>query len=736
MDMKQPATPNPIDDNRHGWIGKPLDRVDGPIKVAGEATYAYEYKVANLAYGYILEAGIATGRIARFDTSAAESAPGVIHVMTYLNAPKQAAFDGQSNQRFARPKPYLEDDRVRHYGEPVALVVAESFEQARAAAQLIEVEYAADDGAYLLRGHLDRGAKPEGGDSPPDTFLGDFDAAFAAAPHQVDATYTTPVHIHAQMEPHAALAMWEGDRVSIYCAAQLLEDAQSCVASTLQIPRENVRIVSRYIGGGFGGKLPIYADTLLAAMAARELGRPVKVALTRQQMFHITTHRSDTVQRVRLGADADGRLLAIGHDNWSHTARYDNYYETSGKQTRSLYAAANRRVTHRQVKLDLPESSSCRAPGEAVGMLALESAMDELAVQLNLDPIELRVRNEPSQDPEKHVPFSTRQLIPCMRAGAERFGWDKRNPVPGQVRDGDWLVGMGMSAASRSNLLKASQCEVRVNPDGSLTAKMAMTDIGTGSYTVLTQIAAELLGLPEDKIVMLLGDSDYPPTPGSGGSFGAASAGSGLYDACMNLRAVIARAAGRDPARARFADGKVDGISFASLAQRQELAASGEIEPGDMAKKYSQQAYGAFFAEVGVDRFTGEIRLRRMLGVFAAGRILNQKTAQSQALGGMIWGIGSALMEEAVVDPQFGFFANHDLAEYHVPAHADVPAIEALYLPEVDDKANPLKIKGVGELGICGAGAALANAVYNACGVRIRDYPLTLDKVLAGMLKA
>ena len=542
------------------------------------------------------------------------------------------------------------------------------------------------------------------------------------------------------MEPHASLAQWDGDRVTIYCSTQFVEQAQSCVANTLQLPKENVRIVARYIGGGFGGKLPIYADALIGAMAARAIGRPVKVTLTRQQMFQITDHRSATVQRIRLGADRDGRLLAMAHEGWSHSARGLTYYEPTGLSSRTLYAGDDRLVAHRMVELDLPESGSCRAPGEAVGMLASENAMDELAVMLALDPIELRIRNEPSQDPEKHIPFSSRKLVECMQDGARRFGWNQRNATPGQVRDGDWLIGMGMAAASRANMLRPSQAGVRLEADGTATVKTSMTDIGTGTYTILAQIAGESLGLPVERVKVLLGDSDDPAGAGSGGSFGAASSGSSVYVACENLRVKAAQAAGLDPASARFVGGRLiadnGSRDLAELAREHDLQAIGEIKPGQTLKDYSQQGYGAFFAEVGVHALTGEIRLRRMLGVFAAGRILNEKTAHSQMLGGMIWGVGSALHEDGVIDTRHGHFVNHDLADYHYPCHLDIPAIEAHFLPEVDDKANPLKIKGVGELGICGAGAALTNAVYNACGVRIRDYPLTVDKVLAGLKTA
>lgn len=740
MDMNQPAPANPLDQNLSGLIGKPIDRTEGRLKVTGQAAYAYEVQEgARPAYGYLLESSIAKGRIASIDASAAERAPGVLMVMTHHNAPKQAPFGPlDAPDRFARSKPQLASNVIQHYGEPVAFVVAESFEQARSASRLISTVYVTDKGEYELKAGLAQATQPLGeGNRSPDTDVGHFDQAFTDAPVKIDVTYTTPIHIHAQMEPHASLAYWKDGRVHIHCSSQLLESAQKCVANTLQIPASKVRIVSRYVGGGFGGKLPIHGDVLLAAMASRQLDRPVKTALTRQQMFHVTTHRSDTVQHLQLGATRDGVLTAVGHECWSHSARFDDFFESAASQTRYLYAGVNRKTRHRSVALDLPVSDSTRAPGEAVGMLTLECAMDELAHKLGMDPIELRVRNEPTRHPEKNIPYSTRQLVACMREGARRFGWEKRVSEPGTLREGRWLVGVGMAAATRGNLLRPSKCNVRLDGRGILTAKMSMTDIGTGSYTVFTQIAAEMLGLPVERVSMQLGDSDFPETAGSGGSFGAASAGSALFDACTNLRSRLASAAGISAAQATFTNGQVSGggksIALASIAGTLGMEADGEIKPGAMDKKYSQQAYGAHFAEVAVDMDSGEVRVRRMLGVFAAGRILNMKTATSQVLGGMIWGIGNALTEEAVIDPRFGFFVNHDLAEYHVPVHADTPAIEAVFLPEVDDKTNPLKIKGVGELGISGAGAAIANAVFNACGVRMRDYPLTLDKVLAGL---
>jgi xanthine dehydrogenase YagR molybdenum-binding subunit len=728
MEMNSPIGTNALDVATQGIVGKPLDRVDGRLKVTGGARYAYEMQ-QNALYGFVVEASIGKGTIRSIDTRAAEKAPGVVLVLTYRNAPEQ----GTGNHHEAHP--VLTGPDVTRYGEPVAFVVAESFEQARAAAYLVDVKYDRSGGKYALRNNLNQARAPRPKDGPAaDSSVGDFAGAFAGAPVQIDVTYTTPLQSHAMMEPHATLAMWDGDKLILHTANQMLNQGRQAVATTLKIPVENVRLVSPFIGGGFGGKLWVNADAILAAIASRQLKRPVKTALTRQQIFHVTTHRSDTIQQVRLGTDREGRILAIGHDVFSGNLPSEQTYEGAALQTRTLYAGPNRLTRHRLAPLDVPVASSMRAPGEAVGLMALECAMDELAEKLDLDPIELRLRNEPSEDPEKHIPYSSRHLIACMQEGARRFGWDRRNAKPGQVRDGRWLVGTGMAAATRGNPLRLSKANVRLDPDGIATVKMAMTDIGTGTYTILAQITAEMLGLPTEHVRVELGDTSFPEAAGSGGSFGAGSSGSALFEACNALREKLARAAGMDPQTARFANGSIasgeHSVRLTDLVGG-GVEADGEIRPGRTAKDFSQQSYGAHFAEVGVDEDTGEVRLRRMLGVFTAGRVLNAKTARSQAIGGMVFGVGAALHEEMTLDPRFGFYVNHDLAEYHVPVHADIPAIEAIFLAELDDKSNPLKSKGIGELGICGAGAAVANAVYNACGTRIRDYPITLDKILA-----
>jgi xanthine dehydrogenase YagR molybdenum-binding subunit len=730
MEMNSPVGPNALDVGTQGIVGKPLDRIDGRLKVTGGARYAYEMQQGpDTLYGFVVQASIGKGKIKSIDTSAAEKAPGVVLVLTHRNAPEQ----GSGEHRDAHP--VVTGPEVTRYGQPVAFVVAESFEQARAAAYLVDVKYDRSGGRYALRDNLNRARVPRQKDAAAaDSAIGDFAGAFAGAPVQIDVTYTTPLQSHAMMEPHATLAMWEGDSLVLHTANQMLNQGQQVIATTLKIPVENVRLISPFIGGGFGGKLWVNADAILAAIASRQVNRPVKVALTRQQIFHVTTHRSDTIQRLRLATDRDGKILAIGHDVFSGNLPSEQTYEGAALQTRTLYAGANRLTRHRLAPLDVPVASSMRAPGEAVGLMALECAMDELAEKLQLDPIELRIRNEPSEDPEKHIPYSSRHLIACMQEGARRFGWDKRNAKPGQARDGRWLVGIGMAAATRGNPLQLSKANVRLDPDGTATVKMAMTDIGTGTYTILAQITAEMLGLPTERVRVELGDTNFPQAAGSGGSFGAGSSGSALFEACNALREKLARIAGMDPQAARFANGSIasgeHSVKLTDLVGG-GIDADGEIRPGRNNKDFSQQSYGAHFAEVGVDEDTGEVRVRRMLGVFTAGRVLNAKTARSQAIGGMVFGVGAALHEEMTLDPRFGYYVNHDLAEYHVPVHADIPAIDAIFLAELDEKSNPLKSKGIGELGICGAGASIANAVYNACGVRIRDYPVTLDKILA-----
>jgi xanthine dehydrogenase YagR molybdenum-binding subunit len=737
-------------------IGQPVDRIDGVLKVTGRAPYGYEHKLDRApAYGFILGASIAKGRIVEIDTGDAERAPGVSLVMTHRNAPSQPAFGAAVTatvpEVFTRPRPVLASERIRYHDEPVALVVAETFEEARGAAGLIRLRYASEPGAFDPAAPNAEIYRPERTNAgfATDSILGDFDRAFAQAPFKFDAVYVTPFASHNPMEPHASIAEWDGDRLTVHTSTQTLANIQAGLANILRIPPQNVRVISPFVGGGFGAKLIVHPETVCAALAARVLGRPVKVALTRQQMFANAGHRPAMSQRVRLSADRDGRLTAIGHEVTSSTSRFEEFAEQTAVPTRALYAAANRRTTHRLACLDINRGEWMRAPGEASGLLAFECAMDELAEQIGLDPIELRIRNEPERDPELNVAFSSRNLIACMRDGAERFGWRDRPVKPGNRREGRKLIGFGMAAAIRANYLGPGAARVAIDAQGQVTVQADMTDIGTGTYTILAQVAAERLGVALSAVKVELGDSRLPRTAGSGGSWGASSSSTAVHNACLILREQIASAAAsheRSPLRganiseARFAAGELRlgsrSENLASLLARiapDGLTAEGSAVRGEAYRTYSQHAFGAHFAEVAVDIDTGETRLRRMLGVFAAGRILNPKTARSQMIGGMIWGVGAALMEETVLDRRHGHFVNHDLAEYHVPVHADIPGIEAIFLPEEDDKGNPLGAKGIGELGNCGAGAAVANAIHNATGVRVREFPITLDKIFPNL---
>jgi len=741
--------PNPVKDNRAGLIGKGVDRYEGPLKVTGTAPYAYEVQPPSPpAYGVMVGATIATGQITGVDIAEAQAAPGVLLVWSHRNVPAQPARGAKAHPRSTQgSKPALENDRVTYWGQPVAFVVADTLENAVAASHLVKLSYAAGAPDVDFARRLSDAGQPPG---EQDVEIGAFDDGFAASPVKLDETWSTPLQNHCQMEPCASLAWWEGERCIAHTSIQMVKPAQHGLAETLGIDRDAVHLLTRYIGGGFGGKGQTYDDLTLAALAARALDRPVKVAFTRQQMMHGTVHRPATVQRVRLGAEKDGRLNAFSIMTWTHCQKDGSFTEHASNFARALYAAPNRLTGHRLVKLDLPHAGPMRAPGEASGTLSLECAMDELAEQLGLDPVELRIRNEPPVDPENGRPFSQRQLVRCLKEGAQLFGWDRRLPRPGQMRDGRWLVGMGMAAAIRGNFLLPAKCSFSVDAEGTITVRQGMTDIGTGTYTVLAQIAAETLGVPLGKVVVEIGDSELPPAPGSGGQFGAATAGSAALAAGMNLRKAIADLAtgdpgsplhAGDPAAVTFQDGVIAlenrSETLSDLIRRaapEGLTVEGEIRPAQDAQKWSTQTYGSHFCEVGVDPVTGEVRVRRMLGVFAAGRILNAKTARSQLTGGMIWGVGSALTEGNAVDPRYGSLINQDLATYLVPVQADIGELDAIMLDEVDDKANPMGIKGVGELGNSGAGAAVANAIYNACGVRVRDYPITPDKLLSGLI--
>ncbi|WP_314374244.1 aldehyde oxidoreductase molybdenum-binding subunit PaoC [Sphingomonas paucimobilis] len=732
MKFIEPAGTNPID--RMTVVGRAQDRIDGPRKTTGTAPYAYERHAdaPDAAYGWIIGSAIAKGRIRSINLDDARGAPGVLGIVTAANAGPL----GKGNFNTAK---LLGGPEIDHYHQAIAIVVAKTFEQARAAANLIRVDYDRATGSYDLDAALKTaplvgGDSNEGSKAPAADRVGDFERAFAAAPVTLDAHYTTPDHSHAMMEPFASTAMWKGDELSIWTSNQMIDWGRGDLAKTLGIAKDKIRFMSPYVGGGFGGKLFLRADAIMAALAAREVGRPVKVAMQRPLMANNSTHRPATRQRIRIGAAKDGTIQAIAHESGSGDLPGGGP-ETAVNQTQLLYAGPNRLTAMRLAVLNLPEGNSMRAPGEAPGMMALEIAMDEMAEKLGMDPVAFRAKNDTQVDPQKpDRRFSQRQLVHCLEEGAQRFGWSRRNPKPAQVRDGRWLVGMGMAAAFRNHINRRSGARVTLQPNGHVLVETDMTDIGTGSYTIIAQTAAEMMGVPLDQIEVRLGDSAYPVSAGSGGQFGAANATAGVYAACVRLREAVAQKLGFNSADIAFADGQVSSgnraVSLREAVASGPLTAEDKIEFGDLGKTYQLSTFGSHFVEVGVDAYTGVVRLRRMLAVCAAGRILNPKAARSQVIGAMTMGVGSALMEELAVDKRFGFFVNHDLAGYEVPVHADIPHQEVIFLEEADDKANPMKAKGVGELGLCGVGAAVANAVYNATGVRIRDYPLTLEKHL------
>jgi xanthine dehydrogenase YagR molybdenum-binding subunit len=687
-------------------VGAPLARIEAREKVTGEARYAYEEPADGVLYAAPVQATVARGTIRSVDVGAALAVPGVVTVLTHWNAPRLGDVpDGELR--------ILQSDRVAYRGQIVAAVVAETLEAAREAERRVVLAYAAEGHDVQLRSGHPRLYKPEKVNPafPTDTEEGDVEAALAAADIKVDETYATPAFHNNPMEPHASLARWENGDLTVWDSTQGAASARATLARVFELAPERVRVISHHVGGGFGSKGTPRPNPVLAAMAAKVCERPVKVAMTRQQMFSLTGYRTPTIQRLRLGADRDGRLTAIAHDVEEQTSTVREFAEQTAVVTRTMYAAPNRRTTHRVAALDVPTPSWMRAPGECPGMYALESAMDELAIACGLDPIELRARNEPDVDPESGAPFSSRNLVACLREGAERFGWADRDPRPGMRRDGRWLVGTGVAASTYPVYRRPCEASARAEADGSFVVRVAAADIGTGARTALTQIAADALGAPVESVRVEVGDSAYGTAPVAGGSAGTASWGTAVHGACTALTRALAEHGGGIPA---------DGLEC-------PYDSTADIEAQE---KYSRHAYGAQFVEARVDVVTGEVRTPRVLGVFAAGRIVNPRTARSQLIGGMTMGLSMALYEESLLDLEFGDYLNHDFAQYHVAACADVAEIDATWIDEHDPHLNPMGSKGIGEIGIVGTAAAVANAVHHATGIRVRDLPIRLDKLL------
>jgi xanthine dehydrogenase YagR molybdenum-binding subunit len=687
----------------HGHsIGVGLGRLDGVPKVRGTALYAYEQPVPQPAYLHPVQATIAKGTVVGIDTGAAETLDGVLAVLTHLNAPRLV--DTKDQELLV-----LQSAAVRFHGQFIGAVVAESSEIARHAAGLVEVEYAPTphDAAFSVGEHDDVSPNRAPG-LPRQVSEAEIEAALAAAPTTVDQTYTTPPEFHVPMEPHTSVAIWNGHILTMYESTQGVHSVRAGLAPLFNLEPDQVRVISPYVGGGFGSKLKVHVQAVLAAMAARELpGRAVNVALTRQQMFSLSGYRSPTIQHVRLGADLDGTLTALAVDVVEQSSRTTEFTERSDGPARMMYAATQRRTTNRPVVLDVPVPTWMRAPGRCAGMFGMEVAMDELAAACAVDPIALRVRNEPLVDPETGQPHAFRHLLQCLQLGAERFGWEHRDPAPRARLQHGWWRGMGVASATYPDRrVPDNAARIRFEADGTHSVQIAAAEIGTGSRTVLTQIAAEALGCPVQCVRMEIGDSGLPRASVAGGSFGTISWGAAIVAAAEAFRDQH----GADPRPGAETE-----------AQAPEI--------DDDAR--SRHSFGAQFAEVRINADTGEIRVSRMLGVFSVGRVINPVTARSQFVGGMTMGIGMALHERGVMDPRFGTIVNHDFAEYHIPTCADVEDLDAIWLEEPEAPPGVLGARGLGEIGIVGAAAAIANAAYHATGVRARNLPLTPDTLLS-----
>ncbi len=731
-------------------IGKPMNRVDGPLKVTGRATYTAEHNIPNVAYGYLVMSTIAKGRVVSIETGSAERQPGVLAILTHENAPRLSQNAMQSAGGPATRKlQLLQDDRVLYANQPIAVVVAQTLEAAEESAHSVKVHYAVETPSVSLdHGQPYTPVKAGGGGDPSVKNRGDVAAGLAQADVKIEHVYSTPFETHNPMEPHATIAVWEGsDKLTLYDATQGIFVDRERVANLLGLQPDNVRVISLYLGGGFGSKGPTWSHVVLTAMAAKYVNGPVKLVLDRTQMFGSVGFRSHTRDTIALGAKRDGTLTAVKYDALDHTSSFDEFVEAAALPARMMYSSASDSTSHRLVRSDIGTPSYMRAPGEAPGSNTLEIAMDELAYALKMDPLELRLKNYADQDPDDNKPWSSKSLRECYQKGAEQFGWSRRKMEPRSMREGNVLIGWGLASAAYPTRRSASNARAQISSDGSILVESGTQDLGTGTYTVMTQVAADAIGVPASQVTFRLGDTDYPETPVSGGSQTAASTGSAVHAAGLALREKLVQLAVSDPASPLHGAASGDvvieqgklivrgtsrGETLQTLLSRHggRLEAEAGSKPGDEREHYSMYAFGAQYAEVRVDADLGQIKVLRMVGVFGAGRILNAKTARNQFIGGMVWGIGMALLEDTVYDPRLVRIVNNNLAEYHVPVNADVPAIEALWVDEVDTHVNPLGVKGIGEIGITGSAAAIANAVFHATGKRVRDYPITLDKVM------
>jgi xanthine dehydrogenase YagR molybdenum-binding subunit len=740
-----PAKPATASYQPHAVIGASLPRIDGPHKTTGRATYAADYSFPHMVYGVALGSTIANGTVRSIDTSAAEKMPGVVLVLTHENIGEPPA--GRSG--ISEGRRVLSDNTVNYWGQYVALAVAETFEQAQAAAAAIRVQYDA------RKPNVSTVLDDTGVTAAVASKRGDSESAFAAAPVQIDETYGTPVETHNPMEMHASVAVWDGKNFTLYESSQNVDGFLNGLSQALGMPKENVRVISRFIGSGFGGKLSAWTNSVLAATAARKLNRPVKVSVSRKQMFTSTGHRPDTQQRIRIGATPDGKLVSLQQDYRNHSSIGDNVRENCGEATPFIYSVPNLQVTSTIVKRNVGTPAPMRGPGAVPGLYAVESAMDELAIKLKMDPVELRLRNDTLTDESNGKPFSSRNYKQCLQTGAEKFGWSRRTPAVGSMRKSDLILGWGVAGASWGAGCRGSEATVVLKDDGTVQVSSATQDIGTGTYTVMAQIVSDRTGIPVDKIDVVLGDSSLVPGPGSGGSTATASiipaVADGADSAVKSLLTIATQTTGspffqQDPATLTMTNGRIhatgksagSGTPFHELLKATKTASvtgNGRWSGlGPDARNYSMHSFGAQFAEVEWDPGIAKLRVSRVVSVIDGGRIINQKTAANQVAGAVVMGVGMALMEQTIYDPRNGHPVNDNFADYLVPTNADSPVIDVHFLDIPDPIMGQYGARGIGEIGLAGVAPAITAAVYHATGVRVRSLPARIEDLLSAQV--
>ena len=706
---------------RKNVVGESISRIDGILKVTGAAKYATDYAIKNPAHAFIVKSTIAAGRILEIDAQEAEKSTGVLAVITHQNAPRL------NPQSPIRGGGMLQSDKIEFHGQHIGVVVAETFEQARFAARLIKVKYEKSDAKVDFVKHEKEAVKPKD-KNLDDAARGDAEKAFQNAAHKIDVVYETPIEHHQPMEPHATIAIWESaEKLTLYNGAQIVNGAQNAAAVTLNLKPENVRIITPHIGGGFGSKGGMWGNLILAALAAKAVNRPVKLALTRQQMFNSVGLRQRNRQHLRLAATKDGKLTALAHKTTTHCAINSEFLEPCGDCSKLMYDVPNSLISYRVVPMNIILPTYTRGPGKSTGSFALESAIDELAHELKIDPVEFRLKNEPAKDLSNGKPWSSRKTVECLKKGAEIFGWSKRKMEPRAIRDGDDLIGYGVACGTYPARQRETSAIVKLTRSGgdvNAGLELAASDLGTGTHTILAQTAADALGLPLEKIGVKIGDSTLPPAAGSVGSVGAASFANAVNDACVQAIIELQSKTNRN----WFAAPTV--VQLMEAANLSEFQTRVDAKPPAEANNYSAHSFNANFCEVRVNAGTGMVRIPRFVAVTGAGRILNLKTSRSQIIGGVIWGIGMALHEESVLDPRWGNFVTRSFADYHVPSNLDIGEIETMFVEEEDKIVNKLGVKGIGEVGIVGVAAAVANAIFNATGKRVRELPITPDKLL------